>query len=554
MDSVKSVIIIYDMKISRKKLILIILLTLLGIILLLSVIYQKTALWKPEQSLITLLPKSPLCYLTLKELEGLVKTFNESEFGEQSRKMPLISYIRNQLWWRQLVYQKLVWEAEMGGKLDMDGVNGHFGTEAIMALYQREGELSFLLITEVGGPEKLGIEAITATDAINPKYERIQREYKGLTINTITGYPRDFSYTFIGKIGVLSLSPILVAEVIDNFTQQANGFLESHPFNEKIIKSYDQESNTAYLDISGMSLLVGGSKDYSFPIVEQILPMIKDYDYCTIGNHYSDGMIYSQLRLGEPDTLAIRESKSLPASLPKQTAIRVFNPQQDLTMLWNTVRDGLKINSESDLPNFTDLLKGEMTIGMIAHTEGEDTKFPSVVISVPILDRSVFDKRITSLDKTNLMISGKALEFLEPEEYSGITIQPVKLRLHFLLSLVGGYAVINDEFVFSTTLNGMREVIDTRIGNKPELSELRLPLNDDVIYGYIQPELLIPEVRRLLPLISLLMSLSGQKIDLRLIQQLRDNLFPLEYLGPITVAVNKDEKGIEANIEIDLEK
>ena len=114
----------------------------------LSVIYQQTALWKPEQSLITLLPESPICYLTLKELEGVVKTFNRSEFGKQCAQMPIISHIKNQLWWRQLVYQKLVWEYEMGGKLDMGAVKGHFGNEAIIALYLRDGELSFLLITE----------------------------------------------------------------------------------------------------------------------------------------------------------------------------------------------------------------------------------------------------------------------------------------------------------------------------------------------------------------------------------------------------------------------
>lgn len=542
------------MKISRKKLILIILLSLIGIIILLSVIYQKTALWKPEQSLITLLPKSPICYLTLKDLDGLVNTFNDSEFGEQSLKMPIISYIKNQLWWRQLVYQKLVWEVEMGGKLDMGAVNGHFGTEAIIALYQREGEVSFLLISEVGGPEKLGIEAITATDAINPKYERIQTKYKDLTINTITGYPEDFSYTFIGKIGVLSLSPILVAEVIDNFTQQANGFLESHPCNDEIITSYDQDSNTAYLDTSGLSLLLGGSKNNSPTIVEQILPMISNHDYCTVGNHYSDGIIYSQLRLGKPKKFPIRESKSHPSALPEKTAISVFNPQQDLTLLWNSVKEVLRINSESDLPNFSELLKGEMTLGMITHTDGEDTKFPSVIISVPIQDRTVFDQRISSLPETNFMISGNKLEFLKTQEYNGITIQPVKLRLNFLISLIGGYAVINDDFIFSTTLNGMKEIINTRIGNKPELSDIPLPLNEDVISGYIQPHLLIPEVRRLLPIASLLMSLSGQKIDIRLMQQIKDNLFPLESLGPITVGVNYDVSGVNANIQIDLEK
>lgn len=542
------------MKISRKQLILIILLSLIGIIVLLSVIYQRTSLWKPEQSLITLLPKSPICYLTLKELDGLVNTFNESEFGEQSLNMPIITYIKNQLWWRQLVYQKLVWESEMGGKLDMGAVNGHFGTEAIIALYQREGEVSFLLITEVGGPEKLGIEAITATDAINTKYKRIKTEYKDLTINTITGYPLDFSYTFIGKIGVLSLSPILVAEVIDNFTQEAHGFLESHPIDDGIINSYDQDSNTAYLDISGLSLLLDGLQENSPDIVGHILPKIINYDYCTIGNHYSDGTIYSQLRLGDPNKFPLKESKSHPSPLPEQTAIRIFYPEQDLTLLWNNLKEGLKIKSESALSDFSKLLKSQMTLGIITHADGEDANFPSVIISLPIRDRSEFTKRINSLPETNFMVSGKRLEFLEPQEYNGNTIQPIKLRLNFILSMVGGYAVINDDFIFSTTLNGMKEIIDTRMGNRPELSTLPVPLNGNVIYGYIQPELLIPEVRRFLPIASLLMSLSGQKIDLRLMQQIKDNLFPLESLGSISVALNYDDKGVETNIQIDLEK
>lgn len=550
----KSVSIIYDMKISRKQLIIVILLSLIGIIILLSVIYQKTSLWKPEQSLITLLPESPICYLTLKELEGLVNTFNESEFGQESLKMPILAYIKNQIWWRQLVYQKLVWEAEMGGKLDMDAVNGHFGTEAIFALYQREGEVSFLLITEVGGPEKLGIEAITATDAINPKYKRIQTEYKDLTINTITGYPMDFSYTFIGRIGVLSLSPILVAEVIDNFTQQSNGFLESHPINDEIISSYDKDSNTAYLDISGLSSLLGGSREETPAIVGHILPTLINYNYCTMSNHYSDGMIFSQLRLGEHDNFSVKKSNSNLSPLPEQTAIRVFYPENDLTLFWNFVKEELKVKSETDQSDFSGLFKGALTLGLITHSDEEDTKLPSVIVSLPLQDQVEFRKRMDSFADHKFMISGKRLEFLDPQEYNGIVIQPIKLRLNFLLTLVGGYAVINNDFVFSTTLNGMKEMIDTCLGDKPKLSNLPIPLNENVIYGFIQPDLLIPEVRRFLPIASLIMSLSGEKIDIRLMQQIKDNLFPLEALGQINVAVNYDKKGIETNIQIDLEK
>ena len=59
------------MRLSKRKKIIISLIVLIGVIILLSIIYRQTALWEPEQHLITLLPKSPICYLTLKEFKRL---------------------------------------------------------------------------------------------------------------------------------------------------------------------------------------------------------------------------------------------------------------------------------------------------------------------------------------------------------------------------------------------------------------------------------------------------------------------------------------------------
>ncbi len=254
---------------SRKKLILIVFAAFLCIIVLLGIIYHQTALWKPEQSLITLLPESPVCYLTFKDLKGTIKTFHKSEFGKQVAKMPILAYIKKQLWWRQLVYQKAVWEYEMGGRLDLAAFNGHFGKEVILAFYQTEGEVSFLLITEVGGKEKLAIEAITATDAINPRYKRIQSDYNGFIINTITGYPLDFSYTFIGKIGLLSLNPLLLADVIDIYNGKKNSALANHPKRHLIQESYEHDRNTGYIDITHLAKVLKSLELNMGEIIEQ---------------------------------------------------------------------------------------------------------------------------------------------------------------------------------------------------------------------------------------------------------------------------------------------
>ncbi len=544
------------MRFSKKKLIFIILIVLIGIIVLSTVIYQQTALWKPEQSLITLLPESPICYLTLKELEGLVKTFNRSELGKQAAQMPILSHIKRQLWWRQLVYQKLVWEYEMGGKLDMRAVKGHFGKEAILAIYQREGELSFLLITEVGGPEKLAIEAITATDAINPNYKRIQTEYNGLTINTITGYPLDFSYTFIGKIGVLSLNPLLLAEVIDIYAGKKDSFLVRHPLKEKIQVSYDSDTNTGYLDVPHLSAVLQSLGGNFSSLAEQISTLSSKGEFWTFGNRYEDGLIISQYRFGNSEKPVTPQSKAQhkPSFLPEQTALATFNPNHNWIKTWKMLEDNLAIEVDSAALNLSQHLDPEITVALVTHNEEKEevSKFPSLILHAPIQDQATFSTEIEKLKNTKISVSGKPLEFLETQEYKGITVQPVQLRLNFLLAFIGGYAIVDNHFFFSTTLAGLKSVLDANSGDTPTLSDVTFSHNG--IQTFIQPNLLVPEIKRFIPIATLFASLSGQKLDAVLMQHIKNNLFPLESLGPITANVHVSEKGVDAEVRIVLVK
>lgn len=542
------------MKITRKKLLLIILIALIGVIILFSVIYHQTALWKPEQSLITLLPETPLCYLTLKELDGLVRTFNRSEFGKQVVQMPILSYIKNQLWWKQLVYQKLVWEYEMGGRLDMKAVKGHFGTEAILALYQREGELSFLLITEVGGPEKLAIEAITATDAINPKYKRIQTKYNDLTINTITGYPLDFSYTFIGKIGVLSLNPLLLAEVIDIYAGKKDGFLAKHKIKENIQRSYDTDKNTGYFDVSQLSALLNGLVNNSDSFIGSLSQWKNSKDYWVFGNRYDNGVIISQSSYSNSDAPQSLQSekKVKPKYLPDHTALVTFNPNQDWSKFAKIVDDNLTIEVDSDGLNILQHFNKEMTFALVSHSEGDVSKFPSLILRVPVKETGTFASDLDMLKNMKITISGLPLEFLETQDYKGITVQPVRVRLNFLLALTGAYAVVGDDFIFSTTLTGMKSVLDTYSGDTPKLSDVEF--STDSLQTFIQPNLLVPEITRFIPIATIIASLSGYKLDAVLMSRLKDNLFPLESLGPITADVHIGNKGVFSDVRIVLEK
>lgn len=537
----------------RKKIIIISLIALIGVIILLSIIYHQTALWEPEQHLITLLPKSPICYLTLKELKGLVETFNRSELGKQTAKMPLLAEIQRQRWWKQLVYQKQVWEYEMGGKLDLKTVTGYFGEEAILALYQREGELTFLLITKVGGAEKLSIEAITATDAINPNYERIQTEYRELTINTITGYPRDFSYTFIGKIGILALDPLLLAETIDLYTntsgaetaQKSQGFAAEHPMSDEIQQDYRQDKSTGYVNVQqlGAALKNVGSD----ALVKQIYGFFGDAEYWTFSNRYEDGVITSRHRLRYP----VKTRRTVQSSTDDTKPFLTF-PEQ--TAFVTSLPVASQLGNFLGNVDLSQVLGRDLTVLLIAPEPDEVSVVPTLVLLAHAKAPDPLKVVLEIVTQGKISIAGKPLAYLNPQDYRDVKIQPIQLRLNFLMAVTGGYAIVDDYFVLSTTLAGLKSVIDTTTGNAPTLTDIPFSVDTSSIQTFIQPDLFIPELKRFLPVATVLLSLSGQKLDPTLNRRITENLFPLEYLGPISAEMNFSEDGVDTEIQIVLEK
>ncbi|MYA68497.1 hypothetical protein F4009_10100 [Candidatus Poribacteria bacterium] len=539
----------------RKKIVIMSLIGFIGVIILLSVIYNRTALWEPEQHLITLLPESPVCYLTLKELKGLVETFNRSELGKQTAKMPLLAEIQAQRWWRELVFQKQVWEYEMGGRLDLKTVTGYFGEETILAIYQREGELTFLLITAVGAQEKLSIEAMTATDAINPRYKRIQNRYGEFTINTITGYPRDFSYTFIGRIGILSLNPTLLIETLDIYNtrlpetksvRKRQGFLAEHPMTTEIQENYRQDKSTGYADIKQIASVLNTVQ--SNALIKQIYGMFEGTDFWTFSNRYEDGVIISQHHLrkridpNQSKLPAADDAKPFPAFPERTACVTTFPvPNQQIRELFGNV-------------DLSEILGTDMTVMLVAPEPDEATVVPSLVLLVRTKAPDALKAVLDIVKQGKISIAGKPLKFLEPQDYNGVAVHPLQLRLNFLLAVAGGYAIVDDYFVLSTTLTGLKSVIDTRTGKTPALRNITFSTGTNGVQVFIQPELLVPELKRFLPLVTVLASLTGQELDASLTRRITENLFPLESLGPISAEVNFGEQNVDAEVRIVLEK
>ena len=179
---------------------------------------------------------------------------------------------------------------------------------------------------------------------------------------------------------------------------------------------------------------------------------------------------------------------------------------------------------------------------------------PSLVLLAHAKAPDVLNSVLGIVKEGKPLIAGKPLEFLESQDYKGITLQPVQLRLNFLLAVTGGYAIVDDYFVFGTTLAGLKSVIDTTTGNAPVLSDITFSADANGVQVFVQPNLFVPELKRFLPIITVLVSLSGQKLDPTVTQGITENLFPLESLGPIFAEVDFAEHGVDTEVRIVLEK
>ena len=204
--------------------------------------------------------------------------------------------------------------------------------------------------------------------------------------------------------------------------------------------------------------------------------------------------------------------------------------------------------------DLSQVLGTDLTIMLIAPEPDEVTVVPSLVLIAHAKAPEALKGVLDIVKQGKISVAGKPLKFLEPQDYNGITVQPVQLRLNFLLAIAGGYAIAEDYFVFSTTTAGLKAVIDTTIGKTPTLSDITFSTDTNGAQVFIQPELFVPELKRFLPLASVLASLTGLELDTTLTQRITENLSPLESLGPITAEVDFGEQRVAAEIRIVLEK
>ena len=520
------------------------------LLILIVLIYRRTALWEPDQSLLTLLPGTPICYVSVKDLGSLIETFQRSELGVQTAQMPILAEIRRELWWRRLMYQKQRWELEMGGTFDLKRIRGYLGEEAILGVYQRDSEIAFLLITALGAKEKLEIATLTATAPVNPRYKRLKENYRKLDINTITGYPQDFSYAFIGKVGLLATDKSLIQDTVDIYAERKPSFTALAATGKHLHKEYDTARNTVYINHPKLAEVL--------KLDEPLKSLLQGIDVWTFSNRYEDGVIYSQHRMARNTNSQPRQSprsvdEKLFSMLPATTAFLNVSNDADLTGLWQQMKANLPLQYQRNGIDLSSHLESRIALAMFPPPAGIPALVPSILLICPVQDRAGLEAALSRLKRSEIAVNGKPLRFPSPLTHQAVELQPMQLQLGFIFALKGGYALLNNYWVIGTTLGGVQSAINAFTGGEVALASTTTPdhsQHPSHSYIRIQPNLLIPELKRLLPIAGLMFS---QQIDTKLIRRITDNLSPLEALGLITAGINFNDDFVNAEIEIILE-
>ena len=449
------------------------------------------------------------------------------------------------------MYQKQRWELEMGGKLDLKRLQGYLGEEAILSVYKRNGKISFLLISALGAQQKLEIATLTATGPVNPKYKRLKENYRELDINTITGYPEDFSYAFIGKIGLLATDKSLIQDTIDIYAEQKESFTTLAAMGDYLGKQYDTARNTIYVNPAKLTEVV--------KFDQPLRSLLQGTDVWTFSNRYEDGVIYSQHRMirntnSQPRLPPRPADEKLFSILPETTTLLIANNDANLTEQWQQVKANLSVKYQRNGIDLSHHLEARTALALLSSPVGAPALVPSILLICSIQDRANLETDLTKLKGTKIILNGKSLRFPSPIKHQGIELQPIQLQLGLIFGLKGGYALLNDYWVLGTTLGGVKSTINTSTGQGVVLADAKMPnhlQHPSHSHIRVQPSLLIPELKRLLPIVSLILS---QQIDAKLIQRIMANMSPLEGLGLITASINFNDGFVDAEVQIVLEE
>jgi len=516
--------------------------------------------------LISLLPDKPVAYLSVKKIDDIITAFETTEFGNQVKKLPVLKMIGTAPIWRDIIYQKRLWEYEMQGRANRELLRSIVGKEAILSFYNRDG-FTFLLISEISSKSKLQISISEATDSIDARYKMIREPYSGIDVITVLGFPREFSYAFIGKIGMLSTELPLIKEAIDIYKGRKKGFVKQNEYNKLIRTTYQSNSNSVYFNLS--------EYPNQWPLRNVFPDNIKIWLF---SNRFQKGRLTSEHHfvLEKPvkhaaslflrfvygaNEQAVRSisandcpvkkelvSLEIPELIPADYVIfGCFGI--DCEELWKWLKSKVDLEMSDEKKKLSDYLGRQISILLLP--SDQTSSMLSIAFILPKTNKDGIQEALNRL-ADSISLNNKKIKILESETYKNVKISVFQLPFGLLKFLKCGYAVVNSELVVGLPLEAIKKIVDVSVDEPKKNNNKGCPYNYTAYpernaidlqgagYLVIHPDLLALEIRHIANFWALAARLSGDKAARQTAEMLSENLFPLESLGRIIINFGLD--------------
>ncbi|MGB9595386.1 MAG: hypothetical protein ACPL7B_03815, partial [Candidatus Poribacteria bacterium] len=183
----------------------------------------------PVPNMLDLVPNDVIAYFDVYDLHKILSNFLRSEFIRRVVQSPLWANFQKTTLWNE-INTEFIGFKQFG--IDQGLIFRLIGKHSIIAFYldSKQSKIDYVLISELDIPIRLTLSFGQMRKFISLEYVVTKLKYKGKTITTIKSPQENYSYTFVGRVGILSNDEILVQKVLDAYKDKENRLLKKPEF------------------------------------------------------------------------------------------------------------------------------------------------------------------------------------------------------------------------------------------------------------------------------------------------------------------------------------
>ncbi len=412
----------------------------------------------PVPDMLDLITDDAVAYLDVYDLHKVLSSFLRSEFMRRVVQSPLWSNFQTTELWNE-INTELIEFKQFG--IDQGLIFRLIGTHSVIAFYldPDKVKVNYTLISELDVFTRFTLSLGQIKKFIPPEYTVIKLKYKGRTITTIKSAQENYSYTFVGRLGILGNDEILVQNILDFYKNKKNELSKKIEF-VQISHSLPLSNTSFYLNTSK---LVDSSKmleKYGFSY--RNIPVISRSKM--ILGAVSSGAGKTSLNVSilhrQGDKISkIKDILPFPKDCLALTIHRSYDPNGLFRWLARNVSPTFSIIGDELLPT----IQGNIAEAVVSPRDNEN--FPSILLYMQVKSKTLTEAKLLEL-KYLLKLRDAQINFTEKTyKNTKITYSSYITGVNFPMGF--GYIFIkNNILLLSTSELGMREVVDIINGDE----------------------------------------------------------------------------------------